>query len=101
MSDGTLSIRHRQLKSSETLDAEHFSKESLRSGMFETFLGAAGQPIGAGHIRDKTKAPPVGDADEFKVENKRKKKLKDYDKLLQGFKHSAALDSVLRKVSFP
>ncbi len=99
MSDGTLSVRRREPKASEANDDEPFSKASLRSGMFETFLDAAGQPIGTGHVRDKTVTPAIGDKDEMKIETKRKKKLKDYDKLLKGFKHSAALDAVLRKVS--
>jgi U3 small nucleolar RNA-associated protein 15 len=36
--------------------------------------------------------------DEFKVESKRRRRLKEYDRLLKGFKYSAALDSALRKV---
>lgn len=49
-------------------------------------------------MREKTKSRPVGDVNEFKVESKRKKRLREYDRLLKGFKYSAALDSVLRKV---
>jgi U3 small nucleolar RNA-associated protein 15 len=37
--------------------------------------------------------------DEFKVESRRRRRLKEYDRLLKGFKYSAALDSALRKVS--
>jgi U3 small nucleolar RNA-associated protein 15 len=42
----------------------------------------------------------AGDLDEFRVEGRRSKRLKEYDQLLKGFKYSAALDSVLRKVGY-
>lgn len=54
--------------------------------------------LGQGRVKEKKKSKPVGDVDELKVESKRKKRLRDYDKLLKNFKYSAALDSVLRKV---
>lgn len=99
MTDGTLSVRRRQPKASESAN-EPFSVASLRAGSFETFLGGAVPAIGEGRFRDKgkAKAKPVGDVDEFKVESRRKKKLREYDRLLKNFKYSAALDSVLRKV---
>jgi U3 small nucleolar RNA-associated protein 15 len=93
MSDGTLSVRRRQPKASEgsTVDA-------LRSGGFESFLGATVPGIGQGTVRGKVQLKPTGDLNELRVETKRRKRLKDYDKLLKNFKYSAALDSVLRKV---
>ncbi|EIM88468.1 WD40 repeat-like protein, partial [Stereum hirsutum FP-91666 SS1] len=98
MSDGTLSVRRRQPKASEASAADGpFSAASLRAGTFESFLGGTIPNLGQLQIKDKTKARPVGDVDEFKVETKRRKRLKEYDRLLKTFKYSAALDSVLRK----
>lgn len=93
MSDGTLSVRRRQSKPSEGQAAD-----GLRSRDFESFLGTTIPPIGQGTVRKKTRSQPLGDADEFRVESRRTKRLKEYDKFLKGFKYSAALDSVLRKV---
>jgi U3 small nucleolar RNA-associated protein 15 len=92
MSDGTLSVRRRQPKASEgsTVDV-------LRPGI-ESLLGAAVPDIGQGTVRGKVQPKPKGDVNELRVEGKRRKRLKDYDKFLKGFKYSAALDSVLRKV---
>lgn len=44
------------------------------------------------------KRKPIGDVNEIKIEGRRKKKLREYDRLLKGFKYRAALDSVLSKV---
>jgi U3 small nucleolar RNA-associated protein 15 len=99
MSDGTLSVRRRQPKASESSSLDPFSSASLRTGAFESFLGTTVPSIGQGHVRQKGKPKPAGDADELRVESKRRKRLKEYDKLLKGFKYSAALDSVLRKVA--
>ncbi|KAJ7591030.1 WD40 repeat-like protein [Mycena floridula] len=95
MSDGTLSVRRRQPKASELSDAP-FSATNVRSGAFESFLGAAGA-LGQGQVRGRVKSKPLGDVDELRVETKRTKRLKDYDRLLKNFKYSAALDAVLRK----
>ena len=98
MSDGTLSVRRRQPKASEPASKDLFSVASLRTGAFESFLGGALPTLGQGHVKEKKKSKPVGDVDELKVESKRKKRLREYDRLLKNFKYSAALDSVLRKV---
>ena len=97
MSDGTLSVRRRQAKPSEFSANDLFSPAALRTGAFESFLGNLPN-LGQGHVKSKQKSKPVGDVDELKVESKRKKRLREYDRLLKGFKYSAALDSVLRKV---
>ncbi|KAJ7129618.1 Trp-Asp repeat-containing protein [Mycena epipterygia] len=97
MSDGTLSVRRRQPKASETAADPAFSGAALRSGAFESFLGASFPTLGQGSLRQKTKSKAVGDVDEFRVESRRAKRLRDYDRLLKSFKYSAALDSVLRK----
>ena len=99
MSDGTLSVRRRQLKASEPADPL-FS--AVTAGASESFLGlgSAMLSIGQGKVKDKSKRKPMGDPDEFRVESRRSKRLRQYDKLLKGFKYSAALDSVLRKVLF-
>ncbi|KAK0190888.1 Trp-Asp repeat-containing protein [Armillaria mellea] len=80
MSDGTLSVRRRQQKASETSDNAPFSASNVRSGAFESFLGSG---IGQGQTKNKSNC------------------LKDYDRFLKGFKYSAALDSVLRKTVPP
>ena len=99
MSDGTLSVRRRQPKASEGLADKNSLSTALKTGAYESFFGGLSLGgIGEIHVRDKTKSKPLGDPDEFRVESKRRKKLKEYDKLLKGFKYSAALDSVLRKV---
>jgi len=99
MSDGTLSVRRRQPKASEVTSAHGLlSEASLRAATLESFLGIS-PGIGRPRVRDRTKSKPVGDVDEFKVESRRRRKLKEYDRLLKGFKYSAALDSALRKVS--
>jgi U3 small nucleolar RNA-associated protein 15 len=99
MSDGTLSVRRRQPKASEEALAHGpLSEASLRAATLESFLGVL-PSIGRPRIQDRTKKKPVGDVDEFKVESKRRRRLKEYDRLLKGFKYSAALDSALRKVS--
>ncbi|KAF7432961.1 hypothetical protein PC9H_004905 [Pleurotus ostreatus] len=80
MSDGTLSVRRRQLKVSEPSASDLLtSAATLRL------------------VKNKTKPKALGDEDEFRVESKRSKRLKEYDRLLKNFKYSAALDSVLRK----
>jgi U3 small nucleolar RNA-associated protein 15 len=78
-----------------------FSSAALRSGTFESFLGNTLPAIGQGHVRDKGKGKGIsgGDVDELRVESRRTKRLKEFDRLLKGFKYSAALDSVLLKVS--
>ncbi|KDQ64546.1 hypothetical protein JAAARDRAFT_117566 [Jaapia argillacea MUCL 33604] len=98
MSDGTLSVRRRQPKASEaTASDSPFSAAALRAGTFESFLGGAIPTIGQGRVKSKVKSKPIGDVDELRIESKRKKRLKEYDRLLKSFKYSAALDSVLRK----
>ena len=98
MTDGTLSVRRRQAKASEASADDLFSSAALRAGAYESFLGNL-PTIGQGRVKSKQKSKPVGDVDEFRVESKRKKRLKEYDRFLKSFKYSDALDSVLRKVS--
>lgn len=54
--------------------------------------------IGQGRLKDKSKPKAKGDPNELVVEQRRRRRLKDYDRLLKTFKYSAALDAVLRKV---
>lgn len=101
MSDGTLSVRRRQPKASETAaSSDPFSTAALQSGTFESFLSGALPAVGQGRPtkKGKGKAAVVGDADEFRIESRRTKRLKEFDRMLKGFKYSAALDAVLRKV---
>ena len=99
MSDGTLSVRRRQPKPLVGAASElPFPASTLRSGTFESFLGGSASAIGQGTVRSKTKTAPLGDENELRVERRRSKRLKAYDKLIKSFKYSAALDSVLRKV---
>jgi U3 small nucleolar RNA-associated protein 15 len=96
MSDGTLSVRRRQPKASETMIGDPLS---LRSGASEFFLGGSVPRIGRVREKGRAKSTHLVDFEEFRVESRRTNRLKDYDKLLKTFKYSAALDSVLRKVS--
>lgn len=96
MSDGTLSVRRRQIKASEGT-SDLLGDAILRSGAFESFLGSL-PALGQGRVKSKQKSRPMGDVDELRVETKRKRRLREYDRLLKNFKYSAALDSVLRKV---
>jgi U3 small nucleolar RNA-associated protein 15 len=99
MSDGTLSVRRRQPKASEGAAGDPLlSSAALRAGTFESFLGGALGTIGQGAAKTRAKSKAMGDPNEFRVEQKRKRRLREYDKLLKGFKYSAALDLVLRKV---
>lgn len=100
MSDGTFSVRRRQPKPSE-VSAAQARKDALQLGTYEFFLDAGA--IGQGHTKSsnaKGKGKAKGDPNEFRVESKRRKRLKEYDKLLKAFKYSAALDSVLKKVPY-
>ncbi|KAI6119301.1 Trp-Asp repeat-containing protein [Pisolithus croceorrhizus] len=94
MSDGTLSVRRRQSKVSET-SMEYTT--ALKTGTYETFLGGTLPLVGQGRVKTKTKAKAVGDAGELRVESRRVKRLKQYDRFLKAFKYSAALDAVLQK----
>ena len=86
------------MKSSETAAGEfEIPSAALKAGTFGSFLGMLPN-IGQGNVKQKGKSKPLGDVDEFRVEARRKKKLREYDKLLKSFKYSAALDSILRKV---
>ncbi|KAF7775960.1 hypothetical protein Agabi119p4_4353 [Agaricus bisporus var. burnettii] len=90
MSDGTLSVRRRQPKKSE----ENIG--TLGSGDL-LLLGEQLAGIGQGRLKDKSKPKAKGDPNELVVEQRRRRRLKDYDRLLKTFKYSAALDAVLRK----
>lgn len=92
MSDGTLSIRRRQQKPSE--DAASGSNLLL----LDVSAVASPSNIGGGHISYKTRSQPLKDVDELRIEHRRLRRLKEYDRFLKSFKYSAALDSVLRKV---
>jgi U3 small nucleolar RNA-associated protein 15 len=91
MSDGTLSVRRRQPKKSE--------ENSGLAGSGNLFLfGEQLAGIGQGRLKDKSRPKSRGDPNELVVEQRRRKRLKDYDRLLKAFKYSAALDAVLKKV---
>lgn len=96
MGDGTFSIRRRQPKASEEAAA---SARAPKKDAFQALLdGDNLPPTRGGSSKAKGKSRAVGDPNELRVESKRRKKLKEYDKLLKAFKYSAALDAVLKKV---
>ena len=95
MSDGTLSVRQRHQKASQSGPD---LADALTSGTYETFLGGTLPSLGQGRVKAKTKSTVHGDADELRVESRRAPRLREYDRLLKSFKYSAALDAVLRKV---
>jgi U3 small nucleolar RNA-associated protein 15 len=94
MGDGTFSIRRRQPKASEEAAA---AVKAPKKDAFQALLDGDTLPSSKG-VSAKGKSRPIGDTDELRVEAKRRKRLKDYDKLLKAFKYSAALDAVLKKV---
>lgn len=98
MTDGTLSIRRRDPKASEAQNLEE-EKEALQHGAFEFFATGMLGNVGEGHVKSKLKSlKPQGVPGELHVVAAKRKKLKEYDRLLKSFKYRAALDSVLRKV---
>ncbi|KAK7060601.1 U3 small nucleolar RNA-associated protein 15 [Paramarasmius palmivorus] len=97
MTDGTLSVRRRQPKASEADGESSLAKTILQSGTYDSFLGGSLPTIGEGRVKGKGKAKPLGDVNELRVESRRTKRLKNYDKYLKSFKYSAALDAVLKK----
>ncbi|ODN99421.1 U3 small nucleolar RNA-associated protein 15 [Cryptococcus wingfieldii CBS 7118] len=101
MTDGTLSVRRRDPKASE-LSTETVQNTAIKNGAYEYFADMEGI-FGLGHIKKKGKdmGPVVGPADEFRVESKRQKRLRDFDKHLKNFKYGAALDAALNKNSKP
>lgn len=80
MSDGTLSVRRRQPKATETQG--------------EPYADTPGE-LKPGARRSQPKV--TCDAGELRMVTQPVKKLKEYDKLLKAFKYSAALDTVLKK----
>jgi U3 small nucleolar RNA-associated protein 15 len=98
MTDGTLAVRRRDPKQSET-SAIEAKQSALSSGSYEYFAEME-TIFGTGHIKKKGKDLPgvVGPADEIKIESRRKDKLKIFDKHLKSFKYSAALDTGIQKV---
>lgn len=100
MSDGTLSVRRRDPKPSQAGVADSLiPAEALRSGTYESFLSGALPAMGEGRIQNDIKGKSRAlDVNEFRVESRRKKRLREYDRLLKSFKYGAALDSVLGKV---
>jgi len=94
MADGTFSIRRRQPKASEEAAA---AAKAPKKDALQALLD--GDSLASKKTSAKGKSRPVGDPNELRVESKRRKRLKDYDKLLKAFKYSAALDAVLKKAS--
>lgn len=107
MTDGTLSLRRRDPKAAE-LAAQEAKKSVLSTGAYEYFADIE-SVFGTGHVKSAQQdgqqqgqprqgAKAMAAVDEFRVENVRRKKLKDYDKFLKTFKYGAALDAVMVKV---
>ena len=98
MADGTLSVRRRQPKATESAAYEQ-ALAVAQAGAYDSLLTGVLPKIGQGSTKGKGKAKPEGDVEEYKVEARRKKRLRHYDRYLKSFKYSAALDAVLKKVS--
>lgn len=99
MTDGTLAVRRRDPKANEEANAEA-KQAALAGGSYEYFAEVE-TVFGTGHVKARGKDLPtvVGPADEFRVETRRKTKLREFDRFLKAFKYSAALDAGLKKVS--
>ncbi|KDN51263.1 hypothetical protein RSAG8_00892, partial [Rhizoctonia solani AG-8 WAC10335] len=100
MVDGSLSVRRRQPKASEAVAN---APRTAESGVYDLFMGGGSFALGAKGLTSRPKAgkgkrpPTTGILDEFRVEKRRQKRLREYDRLLKNFKYAAALDAVLRK----
>ncbi|CAE7171725.1 unnamed protein product [Rhizoctonia solani] len=99
MVDGSLSVRRRQPKASESMAN---APRTAGNGVYDFFMGGGSFALGAkGLARSKTgkgkQTPATGILDEFRVEKRRQRRLREYDRLLKNFKYAAALDAVLRK----
>lgn len=101
MSDGTLSVRRRDAKAKEVAE-EEAKQAAIANGAYEYFADMEAV-FGRGHVKAKGAAlgPVIGPADEFRVETRRKERLRDYDRYLKSFKYSAALDAALKKTVRP
>ena len=99
MTDGTLAVRRREPKATEEAAAEA-KQQSIQSGAYESFTDMEAV-FGTGYVKAKGKdlSPIIAPADEYKVETRRQKKLKEFDKHLKAFKYASALDAGLKKVS--
>ena len=97
MADGTFSVRRRQPKATESAAYEQ-ALAVAQAGAYDSLLTGVLPKIGQGTTKGKGKAKPEGDVEEYKVEARRKKRLRHYDRYLKSFKYSAALDAVLKKV---
>ncbi|KAJ3107231.1 snoRNA-binding rRNA-processing protein [Phlyctochytrium planicorne] len=85
MTTGLLSIRHRVLKTEDIAKAQS-RQEELKGGTYKYYQ------------RGSSYKPSETD---IKVEVRRRKKLKGYDKLLRSFQYGKALDSVLETKQSP
>ncbi|KAI9199294.1 WD40-repeat-containing domain protein [Polychytrium aggregatum] len=79
MTSGLLSIRQRVVKTQELVNAQRQTEE-LRGGTYKYF------------IRGSKNLPG---SDDLKIESRRKKRLRSYDKYLKTFQYGSALDAVL------
>ncbi|CAE6465408.1 unnamed protein product [Rhizoctonia solani] len=98
MVDGSLSVRRRQPKPSE---AAASAPRTSESGVYDFFMGGGSFALGGSNSRPKARkgkqTSTIGILDEFRVEKRRQKRLREYDRLLKNFKYAAALDAILRK----
>ncbi|WRT70599.1 uncharacterized protein IL334_007597 [Kwoniella shivajii] len=101
LTDGTLSVRRRDPKPSEITETVQ-NNLSIVGGSYEYFADME-QIFGKGYVKAKRQdlGKAQGPVDEFKVEVRRKRKLKEFDRFLKGFKYQAALDAGLKKIVKP
>ncbi|OCF58551.1 U3 small nucleolar RNA-associated protein 15 [Kwoniella mangroviensis CBS 10435] len=102
LTDGTLSVRRRDPKASEITEDTTSNNLSIVGGSYEYFADME-QIFGKGYLKaKKSELPPAkGDVDEYRVETRRKRKLKEFDRYLKGFKYQAALDAGTKKTVKP
>lgn len=99
MNDGTFSIRRRHPKASEEASsASHAPRKDPLQALLDGDNLPPPRTPASSSTGPKKRRPTKGDENELKIESKRRKKLRDYDRLLKSFKYSAALDAVLKKV---
>ncbi|ORX62440.1 WD40 repeat-like protein [Hesseltinella vesiculosa] len=101
MANGLLSIRQRQLKSSEKA-AKLQTQEFMQAGGYKYFM--RGQANFPGTPRNKQQTTPEQHSllqEDFTVERIRRKRLAKYDRYLRSFEFTKALDEALKSGNPP
>lgn len=95
--DGTLTVRQRTLTSKE-VGTRTQNREILASGAYEYMIAGASQNIRIHNVSDQDgPSAATSSVKEVKVKSSKRKRLKEWDRLLKAFRYSDALDSVVQR----